>query len=97
MRRLGHRGKVDANQGDIVRALERVGAKVQSLAGVGDGVPDLLVLRHGKLYLLEVKGPKTPLTPAESEWHAKWERAGGVVAIVRTPKEALEAIGVRTI
>ena len=35
--------KVDANQEQIVQALRACGATVQSLAGVGKGVPDLLV------------------------------------------------------
>jgi len=40
--------KVDANHREIVDALRRIGAGVQSLAGVGNGVPDLLVYFRGE-------------------------------------------------
>lgn len=87
--------KVDANHGEIVRALEAVGARVQSLAAIGNGCPDLLVYRGQKLFLLEVKdGSKVPsaqrLTPAQVKWHATW---GGSVHVVRNVDEALVAIG----
>ena len=35
--------RIDDNQRDIVTALERAGCTVQSLASLGEGVPDLLV------------------------------------------------------
>lgn len=35
--------KIDRNQPEIVEALRKAGAFVQSLAGVADGCPDLLV------------------------------------------------------
>lgn len=65
------RPRIDANQPDIVKALRKMGAFVQSLAAVGDGCPDLLVGFRGKTYLIEVKdGDKPPskraLTPAEA-------------------------------
>lgn len=83
-------GRVDANQGEIVRALRKAGCSVQSLAGVGDGVPDLLVARAGKLFLLEVKMAGKGLTKDQEEWVAGWWSA---VHIVRTPEEALRAVG----
>jgi len=90
------RGKVDQNQGAIVKALRQVGATVQSLASVGGGCPDLLVSRAGDVFLLEVKDPNNPdkrrhkLTPDEMEWHRKWQ---GHVTTVFTVEEALGAIG----
>ncbi len=89
--------RIDANHSEIVAALRRVGAQVQSLASVGGGVPDLLVAFRGGWYVLEVKdGSKPPskrrLTPAEAEWHMQFNDAAPVW-IVNTVDEALEAIG----
>lgn len=87
--------KLDANQAEIVAALRAVGATVQSLAAVGQGVPDLLVGYRGKDYLLEVKdGSKPPsarrLTKAQASWHMQWR---GRVHVVHDVDEALRAIG----
>ena len=90
-------GKKDANHDEIVEALERVGAQVQSLASVGHGVPDLLVAFRGDWYVAEIKdGSKPPskrrLTPAEAEWHMQFNDAAPVW-IWNSADEALEAIG----
>jgi hypothetical protein len=87
--------KVDANHGQVVSALEAAGAKVQSLAELGRGVPDLLVRYGERLFLLEVKdGNKSPskrdLTPDQVEWIKQW---GGGVHVVLSPDDALKAIG----
>ena len=50
--------KVDGNQAEIVSALRQVGAEVQSLASVGQGVPDLLVGFRSRNFLLECKQAK---------------------------------------
>ena len=42
MNRRGHAGKVDGNHGPIVDALRSAGVVVRSLAGIGDGMNDLL-------------------------------------------------------
>jgi Holliday junction resolvase len=90
--------KVDANQPEIVAALRKVGADVQSLAAVGEGVPDLLVGFRGETFLIEVKdGSKAPsarqLTDDQIEWHAAWR--GGRCVVVNDVVEALAAIGVK--
>lgn len=95
MRRAAH---LDGNHGEIVAALRAVGCLVQSLAGVGDGVPDLLVGYRRQVWLLEIKdGAKVPskrkLTPAEQEWHSRW--AGYPVRVVESVTEALAAVGYR--
>lgn len=41
---------------------------MQSLARMGDGVPDLLVCRGAKLALVEVKMPKGKLTPEQERF-----------------------------
>ena len=89
--------KVDANHAAVVQALRKAGATVQSLAGVGKGVPDLLVGIRGRTALFEVKdGAKVPsarkLTTDQLAWHAAWQ--GGTLAVVDGPEAALRAIGV---
>lgn len=88
--------RVDANQRDVVLTLRRAGAHVAITSALGLGFPDLCVLFRGRVWLLELKdGAKSPsqqaLTPAEAEFHARW--ACDSVRIVRSPREALEAIG----
>lgn len=86
--------RVDANHGAIVDALRAVGASVQSLAKVGEGVPDLVVGFRGANYLLEIKdGDKPPskqaLTPDQVTWHAAWR---GQKQVVNSVTSALRAI-----
>ena len=90
--------KIDASQPLIVRELRRAGCFVQSLADLGKGVPDLLVARAGHWYLMECKDPLQPpskqrLTPAEDEWHQLSGLTGAKVHIVKTPEDALRAVG----
>lgn len=82
--------KVDANQADIVKALRKMGASVQSLRKIGQGCPDLLVAWRQKHLLFEVKdGSKPPsqrqLTDDEKKWIAAWR---GPVVIVTSVFEA---------
>ena len=81
--------KVDANQAEIVKALRLAGAHVQSLAALGDGVPDILMLWKDKLTLLEIKdGKKSPsrrrLTEPQEAWHRDWP-----VTIVESVQDAI--------
>lgn len=101
-----HRAKRrDANEAEIVRALELAGATVTRLDG--EGVPDLLVGFQGKSKLLEVKLPHGPrggvhhhgkvgsdgdMTPAQVRWWGAWR--GEAAVVVRSAEEALAAIGV---
>jgi hypothetical protein len=89
--------KIDANQTQVVLALQAAGATVQSLAAVGQGVPDLLVGFQGKTLLMEVKdGQKPPsarrLTEDQLKWHGVWR--GGPLAVVDGVDAALRALGV---
>lgn len=91
---MSHYAKIDDNQKQIVRALKRIGASVQSIASVGLGVPDLLVGLRGVNYLLEVKDGGKPkshqeLTVAEEDFHRNWR---GQVNIVRNAEEAIRLI-----
>ncbi len=82
--------KVDSTHTQIVVALRDLGASVTSLAAVGCGVPDLVVGWRQRNYLLEVKNEKGKLNPYQEAFHAMWN---GQVAVVRTPDDALQAIG----
>ena len=86
------RGRVDANQGEIVAALRNVGAMVKSVANEGDGFADLIVVSpySHRVHLLEVKARKGRLTAAQLEVHQRWS-----IQIVRSVDDALKAIGVR--
>ena len=89
--------KIDANQTQVVEALRAAGATVQSLAAVGQGVPDLLVGFQGQTVLLEVKNGRAPpserrLTEQQLEWHGAWR--GGPLAVVDGVDAALRVLGV---
>ena len=94
--------KIDANQQQVVSALRGAGCMVDSLASVGNGVPDLLVgyrAKNGerKLWIVEVKDGAKPksrqaLTPAQEQWHAAW--SGYPVSIVDGPEAALRHLEV---
>lgn len=69
--------KVDGNHVRIKRLLEAYGAKVKSLASVGDGILDQLVWFGGRTFLAEIKdGTKPPgerqLTAKQIEFVADW-------------------------
>ena len=85
--------RTDANQAEIVKALEEAGASVTLLHRVGEGCPDLLVAAFGCWAMVEVKdGSKPPSarkrTPAQIKW---WDKNihGGPRAIVTDVEGAL--------
>ena len=91
--------RVDANHAQVVSALRASGAVVQSLAGVGQGVPDLLVGIRGRLMLIEVKdGSKVPSkqrrTALQDVFFDRWQ--GYPIALVDGPESALRALNVLT-
>ena len=51
----GHKGRVDANHGEVATALLAMGCSVQSLAVVGLGCPDLMAAKWDVTCLFEVK------------------------------------------
>jgi len=88
--------KIDDNQPEIVQALRKAGATVQSLAAIGDGCPDLLVGIGGRTILMEIKdGAKPPsqqkLTPDQLTWHGAWQ--GGTLQTVNDVEGALRVVG----
>jgi hypothetical protein len=83
--------RVDANHAAIVAAYRQFGYLVLSLAGLGDGVPDLLVSRRGQLQLVEVKTATGTLTPDQQQFIA----GGWPVKIVRGLDDVLETAPAR--
>lgn len=82
----------DSTQKPIIDALKKVGAGVKRITSPdGAGCWDLLAGFRGRDFKLEVKGPKTPVTDAQLELHRTWP--GAPTYVVRTPLEALQAIG----
>lgn len=82
----------DSTQPAVLKALKAVGASVKRITSPdGNGCWDLLAGYRGRDFKLEVKGPTTPLSPGQIELHASWR--GAPTFVVRTPEEALRAIG----
>ena len=81
-----YNASTDGNQKDIIDALQSVGCRVYYIKQP----VDLLVGFRGKNYLLEVKQSKAKTTPAQDRFFESWT---GQHKIVRTPEEALKAVG----
>ena len=90
-------GQRDINEFEIIAALKSAGATVEPLTT--GRIPDLLVGFREVNYLMEVKqqpvkgkvfASHCKLNKVQEEWHSTWQ---GQKAIVRTPEEALEVIG----
>ncbi len=78
--------KRDANEGDIIKALEKAGCDV-----IQTNTPtDLIVGRAGVTYLIECKTRNGKLTPDQVTFHREWR---GHKAIVYNEVQALRAVG----
>ena len=78
----------DANEAEIMAALQAIGVKVWPISG--EGIPDLLCLRGGRFYLLECKTRSGRVTDAQARF---FEAVGDAPAyIVKSAEEALEAL-----
>ena len=91
--RRGTPRKKDANQNEIVRALEKVGCSIMDASAIGGGFPDLIVGRAGVTYLIEVKNPKAKgkLNKLQQLFFDTWQ---GQIAVAYTIEEALEIVGI---
>jgi len=88
-----YRPKLDASQKGIQSALEAAGARVQSFASVGHGVPDLYAYRAGNHYWFECKTPKAGKHKEPEKKQANWaQKMGLTVYVVKTPEEALKCL-----
>lgn len=73
--------KVDQNQMELIDAFRRFGFTVLSLAGVGFGVPDLLVARGQQSCLVEIKFEKGKLRASQENFAKAWN---GRIEVART-------------
>ena len=80
----------DANHDEIASALVKAGCSVYDASEFGDGFPDLVVGRAGQCYLLECKTTKGRMREKQSVFEKNWQ---GHFAVVRSPMEALKAVG----
>jgi len=88
---MSYAKKVDKNQGDVVKALRKMGADVFLLHMVGGGIPDLMVCYKGHTILIEVKdGIDKRLTPQQLTLFANWK--GGHLFRVNSVQEAEELL-----
>lgn len=68
----------------------RVTGAILKGMGAKAGVPDLLVVSHGRLFGLELKnGTRGKLSPAQVATHAEMRRAGAVIGTAGTIDEAI--------
>jgi hypothetical protein len=81
-----HAARKDVNQPEIVQALRGLGWQVFDTSAVASranlpGWPDLLIVRAGRVALVEIKHGRAPLTPDEQTFHAGY---AGEIVILRT-------------
>ena len=71
---------------ELIAAFEAAGARVVSLAAVGDGCPDLLVGYRGRIALCELllgpTGPRASCSPERLAWYQAWR--GSPVTVLHT-------------
>ena len=60
--------------------------------GVVPGVPDIVLIREGHAYGLELKAAAGVVSPAQKAMHERWQRAGGSVAVAKGLDAALEQL-----
>ena len=82
---LRHNPKRDANEPEIVAALEAIGCDVHRL----NKPVDLVVGYRGRTVLLEVKMPGGTLTSDQEKFFSLYR---GEAYVVRTPERAIEVM-----
>ena len=80
-------GRRDNNEAEIVSALVKAGCDVDY---VSFKPYDIVVGRSSQSYLLEVKTKKGRMRQSQVDFKRDWR---GHYAVVRTPEEALKAVG----
>ena len=84
-----HRQKTDLNQKQLVVELRQLGYTVIVVSHLLKF--DLIVGKHGKNYLFEVKGKGKPLRPEQEEYHEWWQ---GQIHRIENTEETLEIMNV---
>jgi hypothetical protein len=87
--------RVDANQAEIVHALQAMDCKGISVADtheIGKGFPDIVVGYKGLSYMFEIKLPGEKLTPRERIFHNYWT---GHIRVVYCVDDVLRTVGLK--
>lgn len=80
--------QIDANQREIIAALEAGGCSVKPI-----GKPvDLAVGKNGRTYLVEVKRPKGKLEPSQVKFFAEWKGHAVILRSLDDVQQFLRAI-----
>jgi hypothetical protein len=61
--------------------------------GTKAGVPDLLILSHGRLYGLELKAGRGKPSTTQFETHSAMREAGAVIGVAGSLDQALALLG----
>jgi Holliday junction resolvase len=77
--------KRDLSEAVIVDTLRACGWSVGFWSG--PNYPDLVVGRHGRTYLVEVKTGSRKLKPGQADWHRDWK--GSPVVVLRNVEDTL--------
>ena len=85
MRNRGRANKRDANEPEIVKALEAIGCSVCMI----DAPADLLIGYRARCFLLEVKSKTGKQTQEQKDFCATWN---GQYRVVRTVSEAITCV-----
>jgi Holliday junction resolvase len=88
---MRRRGRTDANQKEIVKTFRQLGFSVAVTSAIGCGFPDIIIGKHGKNWLVEIKdGKRIPserrLTQDEEDFAAEWR---GAMYIVESIEEVI--------
>ena len=77
--------KRDSNHEQIATELRQLGFAVYDCASFGHGLPDLLVMARGVIYLVEVKATaRSPFTAAERKFHLVFGDAENLLTVTST-------------
>ncbi len=66
-----------------------VNAKVLQAMGMTAGIPDLVILKGGEMYALELKAPRGVLTPSQRLVLERLRTCGAQIAVAKSLDEAI--------
>lgn len=77
---MKYKRKTDVNHVEIIKELRAANFTVVDLSAVGSGIPDLLVSRNKRTYLVEIKSTTGILNTLQKEFRKSWQ---GKIYVVR--------------
>lgn len=90
---MGYRKRTDANHGDVIETLRAAGWTVRDTSRFGEGFPDAIAAKPGRVVFVEIKdGSKPPskrkLTPDEEKFADLLVYGGAEYRILTSADEA---------